>query len=393
MRGQTVPIEEAYDRSSMYEFSVLMYAPGLKPGGVQARLSFRDNVLEVRGPGLWYPISADRVRLATGGYDGRQWLLAWDTQEGRVSAMLRGASDMRMMARIAPPAIVTQINRGLKTLRRRQRRFGGMWAVLAVLFSLPFLAAILFWANAQRIAGWAAEQVSVADEMRLGELAFAQLRPGLKLVESGTAVEVLSEVGERLTRGAAYRYRWHLSDDPQVNAFALPGGQVVVHTGLLRAAESAEELAGVLAHEVQHVERRHTLKKLVHELGWRAVWAVALGDLSGGVWAGMAQRLGSLKYDRDLEREADLGGLAALRQAGIAPHGLVGFFARQAKAEGPRIALLSTHPAGEERLRDLRQAIAAQGRYAAAPLPYNWPAIRRLPAGAELGVMPFWSRQ
>jgi predicted Zn-dependent protease len=164
--------------------------------------------------------------------------------------------------------------------------------------------------------------------------------------------------------------------DPRLNAFAVPGGHVVVYTGLLLAADSAEEVAGVLAHEVQHVEMRHALKNLLHNLGWRALLALALGDFSGGVWTGMAEHLGQLGYSRDLEHQADLGGLAALRRAGIAPEGIASFFAKLSRQGGGQIDLLSTHPASSARMQALQRAMAAQGAYTASPLPYDWRALQ-----------------
>ncbi|TCJ15547.1 M48 family metallopeptidase, partial [Parasulfuritortus cantonensis] len=246
---------------------------------------------------------------------------------------------------------------------------------LGLVLALPFLLLGLFWANADRIAGWAAGHVSLAQEQQLGELAFAQMRPSLKLLETGPAPAMVQAIGARLTAGSKYRYQWFVADSPEVNAFAMPGGYVVVYTGLIGAAGSADEVAGVLAHEVQHVELRHSLKNMLHGLGWRAVLALALGDVSGGAWAGMAEQLGGMAYGRDLERQADLGALAALRRAGIAPDGLLAFFARLAGTEGPGLAFLSSHPATAERIDNLRRAIAAQPAYAAEPLPYDLKAV------------------
>jgi predicted Zn-dependent protease len=111
---------------------------------------------------------------------------------------------------------------------------------------------------------------------------------------------------------------------------------------------------------------------MLYGLGWRALWALALGDLSGGAWAGMAEQLGGMAYGRDLERQADLGGLAALKKAGIAPQGMLSFFARLARQETGVPAFLSSHPATGERIDNLRRAIAAQGDYASTPLPADW---------------------
>jgi predicted Zn-dependent protease len=180
----------------------------------------------------------------------------------------------------------------------------------------------------------------------------------------------------RLTQGSRYRYQWFVAENPEVNAFDLPGGVIVVHTGLLKAADSVGEVAGVLAHEIQHVEQRHALRAMIHELGWRAVLALALGDLSGGVWGDLAGRLGGLSYGRDLERAADLGGLDALRRAGIAPDGMLDFFGKLARREGPGVALLASHPATDERIEALRRAIATRGAYPVHAPAYDWAGAR-----------------
>ena len=365
------------ETAGYYEFKVLLFLPGMSPSGIRARLAFMGEVLEFRGPGVWITLLADQVSLRPGGYDGRQWSLTWQTEAGPASAMLTGVSDMRAMRRLAPGGLARQLDQALRVAHVRERRFRWVVGALLLVLLLPFLALGLFWVNADRIAGWVASRISLQDEQRLGRLVFDQMSPGLRRVEAGPALHMVREIGARLTQGSAYDYRWYVAESPEVNAFALPGGHVVVYTGLLRLAHSPEEVAGVLAHEVQHVELRHTLKNLIHDLGWRAVLSLALGDLGGGVWAGMASRLGTLKYGRDLEREADLKALEGLRRAGIAADGLVDFFAKLARMEGMGVALLSSHPTSEERISALRSAIAAQGDYPAKPLAYDWGAIQR----------------
>ncbi len=365
------------DTAGFYDFKVLLFLPGQSPAGIRARLGFRDGVLEFNGPGIWITLLAEQVRLAPGGFDGRQWLLSWQTEAGPASALLTGEADLRLMRGMAPPVLAEQIDQGLKAIQRRDRRFRWLVAAILVAVLLPILAVALVWLNSARIAGWAAGHISLEDEQRLGRLIFAQMRPGLELVEDGPALRMLRELGGRLTVGSRYDYRWYLAESPEVNAFAIPGGHVVVYTGLLRLAQGPEEVAGVLAHEVQHVEARHTLKNLIHDLGWRAVLSIALGDLGGGIWAGMAHRLGTLKYSRDLEREADLRALESLRRAGIAPEGLASFFEQLSRLEGMGVAFLATHPSSEERLHNLRAAIAAQGGYPVRPLAYDWDAIQR----------------
>lgn len=356
----------------MESIKVQLFAPGLAAGGVPARAHFSGQALWLEEGGERRPVPAASLAVRHGGFDGRQWLLEWPEAGGTAAILLPAGGDGERLLAGAPAALRVQLDRHGRRDRARGRRFRLGLGLVAALVLLPFVLLGLFWANADRIAGWAAGQVSLAQEERLGELAFAQVRAGLRLVETGPAPAMIEAIGGRLTAGSRYRYRWFVAASPEVNAFAMPGGYVVVYTGLIEAADSAEEVAGVLAHEVQHVELRHSLRNMIHGLGWRAVLALALGDLSGGVWGGMAEQLGSMAFSRDLERQADQEGLKALRRAGIAPQGMVSFFAKLAAREGANLALLSSHPATEERMASLRRAIAEQGEYPAEPLPYDW---------------------
>jgi predicted Zn-dependent protease len=319
-------------------------------------------------------VAVDALRLHTGGFDGRQWRLEWQADHA-VAAIAFDADSLDTGS--LPPTLARQVERARADQRRRRVRLRLAIGLALLVLALPVLLLGVFWWQADPIAGWAASQVGTEQEARLGDRVFAQMRPALKLVETGPALDAVRGIGMRLTRGSAYRYDWHLADDPAVNAFALPGGHVVVFTGLLRATGSAEELAGVLAHEAQHIEQRHSLKNLLHGLGWRALLGLALGDLSGSVWAGLAEQMGSLGYSRELEVQADAGGLLALRRAGISPDGMLRFFARLEDKDAGQIELLSTHPASAHRRQALERAIAAQGRAVSAALPYDWPALQR----------------
>jgi Zn-dependent protease with chaperone function len=368
----------------MWEFKVLLFAPGHKPSGVRARVSFHGDAMSVRGARLLMSVECRHVTVKAGGYDGRQWLLSWPGDGGEVNALLTGETEMRLMRQYAPPALADQLKYAIRVSHRRKRRFLWMMALLILAVLLPLLLLGLFWLNSDRVAGWVSQHISQRTESRLGELAFRQMSAQLQLVETGPAPDMVRQIGARLTRGSAYDYQWFVAASPEVNAFAMPGGYVVVYTGLLQAARNAEEVAGVLAHEVQHVEARHSLKNLIHGLGWRALLSVTLGDLSGGVWMNLADQLGSLKYSRDLEREADLKGLEALRRAGIAPGGMASFFAGLANREDQPPPLLSSHPTSRERQAALEQAAAALGDYPTQPLPYYRIAIRAsLPQGPE----------
>jgi predicted Zn-dependent protease len=362
----------------MTEFDILLFAPHLPSHGEKARAGFAKGALVINGNRIDVPL--DEIGVTLGGFDHKQVYLFWHQEEGRWAISPAGEHALTQLRISAPEPLAGLLKGAAKDLSRQQRRSRLGLSMLGIFLALPLLLiAVLFW-QSHNIAGWVASHISIENEQKLGELAFKQATAGLKLRQSGLDAAAIKEMGTRLTKGSKYSYQWHVAEDAAINAFAVPGGYVVVNSGLIQAADTAEEVAGVLAHEVQHIELRHTLKNMVHSLGLRAALALALGDISGSALGDAAATLGELKFSRDLESEADKLGLAALKQAGIAPQGMVTFFSKLHKQEQGVTppALLSTHPASEERMQTLQDMINQQGKWPSQPLPYDWQAIKAL---------------
>ena len=153
-----------------------------------------------------------------------------------------------------------------------------MWGLIGTAFALPLALLIALLLAHEQIAGWVVARIPVEAEQKFGAEMFAQHKPGLKLID-GAPLELVNEIGARLTKDSLYQYRFHVAVDKSVNAYAMPGGFIVVHTGLLDLATSADEVAGVLAHEVSHVEKRHSLTALAQSAGLYATMSLLFGDL------------------------------------------------------------------------------------------------------------------
>jgi predicted Zn-dependent protease len=165
----------------------------------------------------------------------------------------------------------------------------------------------------------------------------------------------------------------HISPSPDINAFALPGGIVVMNQGLLEKAETVEEVAGVLAHEMAHVERRHTFKSLANRLGYLG-GLVLLSTLIGADAAIVIAKgadLVSLKHSRDDEREADAQGMIFLQNAKVDGKGMITFFKKLNETEAAvlggagktinhSLRFLSTHPLSSERVERLEGLLQQQ---------------------------------
>jgi beta-barrel assembly-enhancing protease len=354
-----------------------LFGPGLPPAGQTCTWERHSGVISWSAGRTRLPSAAGEVRVA--GFDLQGIELAWqDARSGADSqrwALQVLAADDAARVRAAPPAgwqaAFATLANGRRT-RRSKLALG--WSALLLFLAAPLLLLLGFFLLSDDLAGWAASRIPMAREVALGDASFAAMKPRLELRDESQAAAVLRELGARLTTGSAYTYRFHLVQDKSINAFAMPGGIVVVHSGLLAATRSPEELAGVLAHEVQHVELHHSLKALMKQLGLSAVWATVSGDLAGAMGGEVAQRMMGLKFSRDAEREADAAGFDALLRAGIDPAGMPAFFATLDKAGVAPPELLSTHPASAARREALAVRMQALGSRRFEPLGLGpWP--------------------
>ena len=216
--------------------------------------------------------------------------------------------------------------------------------------------------------------MSEQDEMRLGEQVHNEILTQYRIVNDPDINAYLQNLGERLVRASRrsdIQYRFFAIDDSSVNAFAIPGGFVYVHTGLLNMVQSEDELAGAMAHEIGHVVARHGLRNLKKAqrialiTGIIGVGAeVATGGSGAGRAAGQAaQLLGAgilTKNSRDFEREADYLGLYDMRGAGYDPEAMVRLFQRLGQVSSARSGeggIFASHPNAKERMTNTQSEI------------------------------------
>jgi predicted Zn-dependent protease len=167
--------------------------------------------------------------------------------------------------------------------------------------------------------------------------------------------KLVREFATSLALSKTYNIDITVLKDKEVNAFALPGGKVVVYSGIVKSLQSADELAALLAHEVSHINKRHSLKSLLRSSAIAILISVALNDASGvaSVLVENAETLRSLGYSRSLEREADYAGMQVLVDNKINPIAMRNLMLRLQEEYGKApdmISFISTHPATSERI-------------------------------------------
>ena len=219
--------------------------------------------------------------------------------------------------------------------------------------------------------------IPMEQEVQLGKEAAAQVERQMEVVKNDEVEAWLNRIGAQLAKtpqANAYPYYFRLVNEDSINAFALPGGPMFVHTGLIKAADSEGQVAGVLAHEMSHVALRHGVSQMGRTQTWQTILGVAgaaAGMAGGGGLIGTAVNTGGSlgvgallgKYSRGAERDADLNGARMLAAAGYNPLEMARFFekleAQMAGADRPKgiEAWFSSHPAPERRVESVSEDI------------------------------------
>lgn len=378
-------------------FRARLYGPDLPVAGADAEVFFGSDVLHVSGPsakGISDAISTltvriEQIRASVGGFEHHDLFLEWRDASGNFwSLKTASPADTAIVMALAPDGLQAQFHRW----HRRRRTIRIVWGSIASVAISLTLALVMLWVYYDESVSWVANRVPISTEERLGNSVLQQMEAEGDIVKEGAAVTAIKEIGDRLTEGSAYHYRWLIRRDDSVNAFALPGGIVVVNSGLIRDADSAEELAAVLAHEVQHVEHRHALQSAIHSLGWAAGLMAVLGDVNMAA-AVIAHQLGNMYFSRDKEGQADREGYELLVRKKIKPEGMASFFRKmQQKYPNGSPVWLSSHPDVKARITDIEQLMREHPCADCAPLGIDIGKIQqddRLISGKESQSMMF----
>jgi predicted Zn-dependent protease len=214
------------------------------------------------------------------------------------------------------------------------------------------------------------------EELRIGEEVMRDIRGSGELLNDIEVADYLGVLGYQLASNSSdnrQAFTFFIIRDPTINAFALPGGFIGIHTGLIDNARSESELASVLSHEIGHVVQRHMARMVAQQkrdtlpslalMALSILMARANPQLASGALvstqAGMLQR--TLDYTREHEREADRVGLQILEKSGFDTRAMPAFFETLMKStrfsEGAAPSFLRTHPLSTERITDMRNRV------------------------------------
>ena len=221
--------------------------------------------------------------------------------------------------------------------------------------------------------------LSIEKEERLGEayVDLILLNPMFQELENEKVDSAVNLIGERLEAGlnqSDYHYSFLVFNSEMINAFTVPGGNILISSGLITFCDSPEELAAVMAHEMGHVEERHVISRLIKELGLDILTSgdqYVIGEVTG--------LLTSTSFDRKQEEEADLFAAELLERSSIEPRTLATFFRKLEEESDNELMkhfeIISTHPNLSSRIREALSYMPGDD-FRALPMDLDWEEIK-----------------
>jgi beta-barrel assembly-enhancing protease len=211
--------------------------------------------------------------------------------------------------------------------------------------------------------------ISTQQEMQLGQDYAREIARQVPLVNDAAVLRYFNNLGRSIAQhgGRNLPYNFYIVDAPQVNAFAVPGGHIYLNRGLIERTRNEAELAGVLAHEIAHVEHRHGIDQMERAQGANLALTAAyvlMGRAPSGVEEALIGVGGNLyfsRHSREAENEADATAVNLLVRSGIHPNGLPSFFgvllSEQQRQPGAVEQWFSTHPLTTDRVSNTQARI------------------------------------
>ncbi|MBX7204536.1 MAG: M48 family metallopeptidase [Bacteroidia bacterium] len=261
------------------------------------------------------------------------------------------------------PAVLKQLYPSLPLMSNKQFSFFA-WNkpfIIGLLLTVTTLVLLVWLVLLPWVARFALNHFPKEYEITMGEQMYKASIQNMQRNEA--ASKQMTLFLKTLIDSSEYPVQADVVHSKEVNAFALPGGHIVVYDGLLKKMHSYEELAALLGHEYSHVKLRHSTRNILRQVSVTALLYAVVGDINGlsAYVLQHAASLNNLQYSRDLEREADAGGFDLLQQKHIDAHGMLRLFETLKKENTAGVpSFLSTHPATDDRIEFINEKLAGQ---------------------------------
>lgn len=225
----------------------------------------------------------------------------------------------------------------------------------ASLLIVFFLGTWFVLAQVNWIETFGIEKSSIKLEEKLGDLLWNSIEKSEKVIHDPMILRSIDSIVDRISNANDFQeelFKIHVLENDEINAFALPNGHLVIYSGLMLNVENQDELAGVIAHEMAHIQLDHVMKKLIKEIGLSALITTATGNSNSELIFESARLISSTAFDRSLEKDADLKAVDYLVASRINPEGFATFLFNLGDQEtefSSYVNWISTHPESRER--------------------------------------------
>jgi len=346
-------------------YQAILIHPDVKGGRISGNLSIKNNCIYFENEELSYQINFINLSINTGGASNR-FIFFSDKTNKEISIYTSDKKVLKNSILASNNNFKSEISKSKSDLRKTLK---GVFIIIA-LFGLIITG--LYLAK-DKMVEKIADQVPTSWEKEAGDKLFSTLSLQYKFIKNDSLEKEFLKVAQPLLKQIekdGFKIDLYFVKDASINAFALPGGKVVIQTGLIENAKSWEEVMGVVSHELSHVTRRHHIRGIINNLGIFTILSAAFGDVSAlaGTFLNFGGELASLSNSRDFENEADETGWKYLVQAKMNPKGLITFFETLSKEEKKSeikskvdetidLSFLSTHPNTKDRISALKEKL------------------------------------
>lgn len=237
--------------------------------------------------------------------------------------------------------------------------------VQAIVLIACFLGLFFALSQIDYVKAFHIKEASNTTEEKLGDLFWEAIKKSETVVKNDSVNKLVDKIVTRLAEKNHIdrkTIKVHIIEKDEINAFAMPNRHLVIFTGLIDAADNESELAGVISHELAHIEKNHVMKKLIKEIGLSVLISITTGGRSPELIKETAKMLSSSAYDRDLESEADLTGVDYMIKANLDPSKLADFLYKLSTESflPEQFYWVSTHPESKARAEAIVEHIKGE---------------------------------
>ncbi len=356
----------------MNQYDGILIHPDVKGGRISGIILIKNNGIYFQSSEINYDIQNNNLIIDAGGASNR--LIFFKTKlSNDISIYTQNKKILKDSFLVSNPNFSKDIKKSKSILRKTLNG-------ILIFSSLFLLFTIGLYLLKDRMIEGVANKIPAEWEQEAGDKLFKTVSLDYKFIDNDSLKKEFIKVAQPVINQAkkeGYKIDLYFVNDPTINAFALPGGKVIIQSGLINNAKSWEEVMGVLSHEISHVTRRHHVRGILNNIGVYAILSAAIGDVSAiaGTFASMGGELAVLSNSRDFENEADEKGFEYMKNAHYNPQGMITFFETiekehqkskkvidsvVGKTDDVDLSFLSTHPDTKERIAHLKEKIKSE---------------------------------